>query len=96
MVANGSRSSTTTGADNVTPIFSESPRGQVFPARDDPATVVPPVSVATGRYWWRVHHCNGGMVHAHYRVVRVPRVNSLVPTWSRRMSSGVRTLPVYL
>ena len=84
------------GGDNVTPVFSESPRGYVIAARDDPATVVPPLPLAIGGHRWRVRPCNGGVVHAAYRVVRVPRVDSVVRTWRRCMSGGVRTLSGYL
>jgi hypothetical protein len=96
MAANGWALSTTTGADNDAPILTESPRGQVFPARDDPAPVVPHVSVAANRHRWRVHACDVGVVHAADYVLRAARVIPMVRTWCRCMSGGVRTLPGHL
>lgn len=84
------------GADNDTPIFSESPRGNKLPARYDPAPVVPPISVAFVGYWWRVHHVDGGVVHAADSVLRVPRVDSVVHARCRNLSRGVLTLSIYL
>jgi hypothetical protein len=77
-------------------IFSESPRGQVFPACYDPAPVVPHVSVALVGHRWRVHACHVGVVHAGSGVVRLARVNYMVPTWRGGMSRGVLTLSSYL
>jgi len=84
------------GADNVTSIFSESPRGQVFPASYDPAPVVPPIPRTTTNGWWRVHACDVGVVHAGSGVVRLARVDSMVLTWRGCMSRGVLTLSSYL
>jgi hypothetical protein len=84
------------GADNVTSIFSESPRGQVFPACYDPAPVVPHVSVAFAGHRWRVHTCDVGVVHAGSGVVRLARVDYMVSAWRGVMSRGVLTLPSYL
>jgi hypothetical protein len=96
MVANGSDSSTTTGADNVAPILTESPRGHVIAARDDPAPVVKALSVALVGHRWRVRYCNVGVVHAADYVLRAARVIPMVPTWCRNLPDGVRPLPGYL
>lgn len=84
------------GVDNVTSIFSEAPRGQVFPACYDPAPVVKAVSVAFVGHWWRVHACDVGVVHAGSGVIRLVRVDYMVSTWRGGMSRGVLTLSSYL
>jgi hypothetical protein len=77
-------------------ILTEPSRGDIFPARYDPAPMVPHVSVAVAGYRWRVRPCHVGVVHAGTGVVRAARVDSVVHARCRNLSGGVRTLPGYL
>jgi hypothetical protein len=86
-----------TGANrDALPILTESPRGHVIAARDDPRALVPPLPSAPGCYWWRIPGRVCGVAAAAHRVVWAARVNGMVPTWGGRVPGGIRPLPGYL
>lgn len=86
-----------TGANrDALPILSESPRGHVIAARDDPRAMVPPIPSAPGGHRRRIPGRVCGVVAAAHRVLRSARVNGMVPTRGGLVPGGIRPLPGYL